>query len=223
MNAVITADIIDYTKLTIEGEDMVLQAINRMINDQKSTRTNLKDNFTIRRGDSIQIELEQAEEALKVSLLLKTAVNKISLNQNNKTKPSIDIRIAIGIGEIASKREQVGKSSGDAYTLSGRTLDKMKKQKRTFATQTQNKKLGEELEVAFKLLEVIMSKWNIASAEVLYWLLMGLGEIEISHELGISQAAINYRKKYCGWSGIEPLLKRYKELIEQEPQEVVML
>jgi len=215
MNAVITADIIDSTKLTKENEDIVLQAIHQLVEDQKSTRTNLNSNLSIRRGDNIQIELEDAKEALKAALLLKTALNKITFIGDNKTKPSIDVRIAIGTGAVHGHRDNVNESTGEAYTNSGRTLDAMKKYKRTLAIKTGINKLDAELETEFKLLEVIMSGWKVTSAEVMYWTLQGLNEIEIGQNLGKTQSAINQRKKTAGWSGIEPLLERFQILMDR--------
>ena len=216
MNAVITADIVDYTKLTSEGEDMVLKAIHKMYDDHNYARTNLSSNLSIKRGDSIQIELKKPSEALKSALLLKTTISKISLGAKRKTKPDIDIRIAIGIGTIHSERDSVNESTGDAYTFSGRTLDSMKKQKRTIAIKTTNEKLNAELDTELALLEEIMLKWTVNSAEVLYWKLLGLNEYGVSKQLKISQPAINHRKKHAGWNGIETLLERFEELMRKE-------
>lgn len=217
MNAVITADIVDYTKLTKEGEDIVLHAIHKMYDDKK-IKTNLGGDLSIKRGDSIQIELKKPSEALESALLLKTTINKISLSAKSKTKPDIDIRIAIGIGTIHSARDSVNESTGDAYTFSGRTLDAMKKQKRTIAIKTANEKLNAELDTELALLEEIMFKWTVNSAEVLYWKLLGLNEYGVSQQLKISQPAVNYRKKHAGWNGIETLLKRFEELVSKEEE-----
>ena len=215
MNAVVTADVIDSTSLPVEGENLVLRAIYETFGKDSTMRTNVAESsFTITRGDSIQFELDDATKALKTALLLKAAINKITLLSNRK--PSIDVRIAIGIGEIAAKRLFVNESTGEAYTNSGRTLDSMKKNKRTLAIKTGNDNLDAELETAFKLLEVIMSGWGVTSAEVLYWTLIGLNENEISDKLNITQSAINQRKKTAGWSGIEPLLERFEELMRKE-------
>lgn len=216
MNAVITADIVDYSKLSTEEEDIVINVIYETFENVVDLRTNITDSFVITRGDNIQIELEEPEEALKAALILKAAINKITLNKRNINKPILNIRIAIGIGDITSKRKNVNESTGDAYTFSGRTLDMMKKYKRTLAIKTGNNILNSELETEFKLLEVILSGWTINSAEVIYWTLLGFNEKEISKKLNKSQPAINQRKKTAGWIGIEPLLIRFKELIEKE-------
>ncbi len=215
MNAVITADIIDYSKLSPKDEDRVINTVYKTFEKSTDIRTNVGDSsFVITRGDSIQMELGKPQEALKTALLLKAAINKVVLNEGNK--PVIDVRIAIGIGEISGKRKNVNESTGDAYTFSGRTLDSMKKYKRTLAIKTDNDGLNAELETEFKLLEVILSGWTVHSAEVIYWTLLGLNEKEISEKLKKTQPAINQRKKTAGWYGIEPLLKRFEELLERK-------
>lgn len=215
MYAVITADVIDSSSLSVEDEDFVLKVIYETFGKDSTIRTNVGENyFKITRGDKIQIELNEVSNALKTALLLKTAINKISLS--NDRKPSIDVRIAIGIGEVSAHRPNVNESTGEAYANSGRTLDSMKKNKRTFAIKTGNDNLDGELETEFKLLEIIMSGWVVTSAEVLYWTLIGLNENEISEKLEITQSAINQRKKTAGWSGVEALLLRFEELMRKE-------
>lgn len=217
MKAVITADIIDYSKLSTKEEDRVIETIYDIFESGTDIRTNVEESsFVITRGDNIQIELEKPDEALKAALILKSAINKIALNKGNRTKPDVDVRIAIGVGGIAGQRENVNESTGDAYTFSGRTLDSMKKYKRTLAIKTFNSELNAELETEFRLLEVIMSGWTVNSAEVIYWTLKGLNEKDISKKLKKTQSAINQRKKTSGWNAIEPLLERFAELMGRE-------
>lgn len=218
MNAVITADIINSSALSANDENKVLEAIRTTL-DGKHGRANISESsFRITRGDSIQIEMNDGKHALKWALLLKAAINKIILNGNSISKPEVDIRIAIGIGDIDGKREKVNESTGDAYSYSGRTLDAMKKNKRTFAIKTGLKDVDAELDTEFRLLEVIASNWKVTSSEVIYWILQGKNEVEISKELGITQSAINQRKKTAGWYGVEALINRFEELIREKTQ-----
>jgi hypothetical protein len=215
MNAVITADIINYSRLSPGEQDKVIDTIYKTFEDNSDIRTNIGDSsFVITRGDNIQIELVNADKALKAALLLKSVIKKIVLRIGNKSL--IDVRIAIGAGEISGKRKNVGESTGNAYTFSGRTLDSMKKQKRSITIKTNITRLDAELDTELRLMEVILSGWTVNSAEVIYWTLLGLTEQDISDKLKISQSAINQRKKTAGWAGIEPLLKRFEELFKEE-------
>lgn len=216
MNAVITADIINSSKLSASEEDKLLEAIYTAFNPSYG-RTNLSEgSFYIKRGDSIQLELNDASEALKLALSLKASINRALSGVKGKSKPMVDARIAIGIGEIERKRELVNESSGNAYTYSGRMLDSMKKNKRTIAIKTGIKDVDAELDTELRLLEIIAAGWKVTSAEVIYWLLLNKNETEIGSILGISQSAINQRKKTAGWHGVEALLGRFNEIVKEK-------
>lgn len=219
MKAVIIADIIGYTRLDPQRAEEVLEGLRVFFDDigKATIETNVVADFRIKRGDAVQGVLFDAGEALRVALLLKAAVMKIALTGNFKRRhPDIDIRLAIGLGEIEQVRQSIDESSGEAFINSGRTLDQMKKEKRTFSIKTPRADWNAELETAFKLLEVILSGWNITSAELMYGLLKGYNESEIAEQLSISQSAVHQRKRRAGWSGIEALLDRFTLLVHNE-------
>ncbi|NOQ75135.1 MAG: hypothetical protein GQ574_24185 [Crocinitomix sp.] len=216
MIAVISADIIGYTKLEQARAEEVLAGLTAFFDEigGRQIKSNIGIDFKIRRGDSIQGEIKNPVHALRIAIMLKAVVTQIKFGKINKRKhPEIDIRLAIGIGSLDISREKIDVSVGSAYTNSGRTLDQMKQEKRIFAIKTENQQLNEEFETEFKLLEVILSSWNITSAELVYWLLKDLTEVEIAEQLGVSQSAVNQRKKRAGWSGIEALIERYEKLM----------
>ncbi len=219
MKAVVTADIINYTRLTPDNAGTVIDVINKLFNNPNllsSVRTNLKANLSIKRGDNVQVEISNPINALRVALLLKTAVNAVNLSPEKKrNKPMVDIRIAIGIGVVDMQRSDVNISSGEAYEHSGRTLDTMKKSKRKLQIRTNNKQWNNEINTEFMLLEEIMRGWKITSAEVVFLSLLGFKEKEIEAELGISQSAVNQRKSNAGWNGLEALLNRFENLIRE--------
>jgi len=215
IKAVITADIVDYSKLDKKQADRVLQVFYDLFGRAEGVRSNVADGFSIRRGDNVQVETEDPADALRIALMLKTAVNRISFDKVKKRKAPVDIRIAVGIGEVDAERDSVNISFGEAYLLSGRTLDLMKKAKRMIEIRTGDKETDSELSTELRLLEVIMNNWKITSADVLYWTLSGLDEKQVSEKLKISQPAVNQRKKVAGWNAVKALLKRYEELIEK--------
>ena len=219
MKAVISADIIGYTKLEPPRANDVLMGLRAFIDDIEGPQiqTNVDVNFKIKRGDAIQGIIYDGSDALRIAIMMKAAVTQIALGNNTKRRhPDIDIRLAIGLGNIENMRTTIDESTGEAFTNSGRTLDNMKKEKRTFAIKTPIEEWDRELETEFKLLEEILSGWNITSAELVYWLLKDYNESEIAKKLNISQPAVNQRKKRAGWSGIEALLSRYKQLLQNQ-------
>ena len=215
VKAVITADLVNYSRLTPRQGDLVLERVKASFGDTGILRHNVDDHFSIRRGDNIQIELSAPEEALRAALLLRSTINSIVFDRARKKRnPVLQIRIAVGVGEITSERDSVDESSGDAYTLSGRLLDGMKKSKRYLAIRTGDEQINRELDTECRLLEVILNNWKVSSAEVIYWTLQGHKEQKIAEVLGISHPAVNQRKKNAGWPAIERMLARFRELME---------
>ena len=215
MKSVITADIINYSGLTSHQGDLVLSRVHALFDTLGSLRNNMDDRFSIRRGDNIQMELSVPGEALRVALLLRSAINSIVPgHRQGKRIPTLQVRIAIGIGGVTAERSSVDESAGEAYTLSGRLLDRMKENKRYLAIRTGDENINRELDTECRLLEVILSNWQVSSAEVIYWTLLGYTEKKTAEKLGISQPAVNQRKKNAGWFAIEGMLERFEELTD---------
>jgi hypothetical protein len=188
--------------------------MKKMFSQVKSVRTNIDNSLSIKRGDSIQGDIDNVADGLRLALLLKTSVNKVLFEDEKKRSLLMDIRIAIGIGNIDVERDNVNESSGEAYVFSGRTLDTMKTNKQTIAIKTNNDDWNAELETEFKLLEEIIKNWKISSAEVLYWALLGFDDKLIAEKLGVTRSAIVQRKKTAGWNGIKALIQRFETLME---------
>lgn len=70
------------------------------------------------RGDSWQLVLEESGLYLRAAIYLRTAVLAL--------EPAVDTRISIGVGQVEALDEAyVSRSIGEAFTLSGRSLDDM--------------------------------------------------------------------------------------------------
>ncbi len=208
MIAVITADLIDSSNY---AEALTTKVISALKKEFLYFKKQFKAEFKIYRGDSLQGVLPDPEHALLATLILKTAV----LKQPAEKKIRADLRLSIGIGEVDFKAKNLEESNGPAFHFSGRTLDGMKSNNPKIAITTANKNLNSEFEASLALLDEITARWSIASAEVVYFLLYEKKEIEIAKELGISQSAVNQRKKAAGWEAVTKLLQRYKSIISK--------
>ena len=197
---------------------MVIQALNREFNElEKISEKDSK--FQIYRGDSFQGVVHSPQLALLFALRIKTSINRLHLkdrDSNKAFKREADLRMAIGIGTYDFERDSVLESNGEAFQFSGRTLDEMKKENRKLKIKTPITEVNKEFDTSFFLFDTLSDKWSTASAEVIYYLLKGFKETEIADELGISQSAVNQRKKAAGWDAIEALLERYQSVITQQ-------
>ena len=209
MKAVITGDLIDSTRYKPQELDTILDTVNKEFSHFRSTHN---ADFKIFRGDSFQGIVLDPTTALDLALALKTAINKMHI-KNSKVSGLPDFRIAIGIGTINLKRASILESNGEAFQFSGRALDSMKGDYPRLLLKTANQDLNDEFNVHFSLLDSVISKWSLSSAEVVYYLHKGYKEREIAEKLGINQSAVNHRKKVANWDSISLLLKRYRSAI----------
>jgi len=215
MIAVITADLLNSTRYSGELLTEVLDILNAEIEGIERKYRNSK--FELYRGDSLQGVIEPVS-SFRSALRIKTAVNKLRSQEaidSNSYRIEADLRISIGIGTIEFERESIMESNGEAFQFSGRTLDEMKKTGKKMTLKTGIEEVNNEFDNAFLLFDTITDKWSSASAEVIYYLLKEMKETEIAEILGISQSAVNQRKKAAGWDAILSLMERYEQVMKQ--------
>jgi len=217
MIAVLSADLLSSSNYPKQLMEKVIVSLNTEFKNLENL-SDKESGFEIFRGDSFQGIVHDPSEALHTALILKTAINKLHLNDDNANKAfkkEADLRLAIGIGDYEFQRDSVLESNGEAFQLSGRTLDEMKKAHRKLQLKTPIDNINGEFDTSLFLFDMISDKWSTASAEVIYYLLKDLKETEIASRLGISQSAVNQRKKAAGWDAIDILLNRYKMVIKE--------
>ena len=224
--AIITGDLIGSSKYGPGQRETAIRALKQTLEEEREPETVLR--YEMYRGDSAQIEVLQVEKALALAILLRAALKKLphgpkdgnaGAGKHAGKAPALsgrsyaDIRLAVGIGEAASGQARVVEADGEAYRLSGRTLDAMKKKGQKLIIQSTEEAFNQEYEVQCKLLDVIIDKWSTAAAEVVFWLLKGLKDIEIAEHLGISQPAVSFRKKTAGWEAINLMIQGFESKI----------
>ncbi len=215
MIAVLTADLIDSSLYDEKFLAQVLNNINREFKTLDETYPVDQVQFNIFRGDSLQGIIKPVGKALLIALQLKAAINKVPQKNKNSSIKQADIKLAVGIGSFDFIRESISESNGQAFQYSGRTLDEMKNENRKIRLKTSNDNINDEFNASLFLLDIITDRWTTASAEVVYYLLQGMKEREIAAKLGISQSAVNQRKKTAGWEAISVLLDRFQNTISK--------
>ena len=169
-----------------------------------------KENFIFTRGDGFQGVVDEPQNALKIAFGLicfaKTMKNRV------KGMGDFNVRICIGIGGISHFGANTLESDGIAFRLSGQHLDGMKAEARSLKIITEDENLNFELDLYCRFTETLMQKWTISGAEMMIYLLSDTKEVEIAKHLGVTQPAINSRKKSLNWHTIKHFLNRYKQL-----------
>lgn len=126
-----------------------------------------------------------------------------------------DARIAIGVGEISYKANNISESQGDAFEKSGRVLDALKPDNERLAILTPWEDINSELSIECKLADAIISRWTATTAEAMFhYLLYNRNQLELATLLKITQPGVHKRLvMYGNMPGVQSFLNRYHELI----------
>lgn len=205
--AVITGDIIASSKILPKSRYELLLQFETFL---KNLDRHFKIKSEIFRGDSFQTLVKDPMQALRIALLQKAFVRFYHVGIAPAIEP-IDIRIAIGIGAVGLEGKKLNVSSGEAFELSGKLLDRMKAQKMTLAIHTSDH-FHSELSTEIYLLNAIFRRTSALQCEVIFHKLFERTEHEIADLLGIKQAAVNQRSRHGDWNAIAMLLNRFENI-----------
>ena len=199
--AVITADIVNSTKLSRGENKKLLKSLDAVLQGHQ---------HEFFRGDSFQVLVKSPDEALKILLQARTAAMKLS----GSAMPVADIRGSIGIGNVKLPVKSFQTASGDVFILSGRAFDKMAKEERlTIVCDEKNKAVNSGLKLISQFIDYLFQRLTFKQAAVVYEQLMGRTQIDTAKRLKKSQATVHKHTQSAGWPQIEKLLADYKNLI----------
>jgi hypothetical protein len=209
--AVITGDIIRSSKLsTAELTQLpaviasVVQQVDKICKQPDGTTR-----FSLFRGDSFQL-LTPPASALKTLVLIKAELRKA---YPKTIANAVDARIAIALGTISHIAPNITESSGEAFTLSGHLLDTIPYNRQT-VFGFNGGAIDKELNTALSLADEITGRWTTSQALLVIYLLSGLTQQEIANQTQSSQPTTLRKIKSMGWMGINNLLIRYDEIIQ---------
>lgn len=111
--------------------------------------------WEIYRGDSFQLMI-QPENALLAAYHIKASIKQIN---------KLDVRIAIGIGEVSHRTNKVTQSNGQALVRSGEAFEKLKKQ--TLQINSGDSLNDEALNLMFTLSNLTYNNWSVTVAQVI--------------------------------------------------------
>jgi hypothetical protein len=200
--AVITADIVNSTKLSKSNSKKLMTVLSTILEGHK---------YEFYRGDSFQVFLKEPGDALLLTLQLRAAALKMSAALASDI---IDIKANIGIGSINLPLKTLKTASGEAFILSGRGFDQMKTGQRLYIICSEKNELANlGLRVLAGFVDYIFQRLTSKQAAVVFELSQKRTQIETAKRLKKSQATINKHTQSAGWSEIEKLLAEYKLFI----------
>ena len=200
-SAVITGDIVNYTKLSSSDQKKLIQIISTLAKPYK---------IEFYRGDGFQIYLKRPNESLKFLIKLRTAAKKIT---HGLMMPIADIRASIGIGNVSEPVRTLKTATGEAFVLSGRNFDEMIGSAQRLVIQSEIPSTQPALKVITYFVDYLMERLTFKQAEVVFELLNGHSQKEVARILDKSQATISQHLQSAGWTEIEKLLDEFDRLV----------
>jgi hypothetical protein len=212
--AVITGDLVGSSEISYNDREILLSALHEsffFVSNTLHPDNNSIPPFEISRGDSFQALFSDPENALMASVLI---ILKLSLFSEADRK--LETRISIGIGsvEYLSESGNVGEADGQAFRLSGRTLDSMKGQEKKLMITSSNPALNLILESQCAFFDNTATRWTKIQKQFLLEKLTGRTQNEIALKYGKSQSTISQSLKAAGFDSLKKFLDNYANLFE---------
>lgn len=201
MKAIITADVINSTKLPSESLNADLRDVLKMLGNEK------KD-WEIYRGDEFQIRNEDPAQAFETVIFIKTCL----------ISKGIDARFSIGIGGVSFEASSIKESNGEAYVFSGKTLEMLKDNKlQSIMLKTHNEDLDATFNLIFQYLEVVAQNWTESSANFIHqqMLMKDKNQTEIAAKLSVTQGAFSRGLKRANYDLIAETDKFFRKKIAE--------
>ena len=186
MISVITGDIIN--SRSVVDQNLWLQPLKQALDFV----TKDASRYEIFRGDSFQLEIEDAKTTFKKAIYIKACIKSIK---------GFDVRLAIGLGHKTYNAQGVSESNGPVYLNSGSMLDAMKQNKINLSLKSDIKNESSAynfdtiFNLYFRFASIIMDNWTVNSAEAVKLLIeTDYGnQKEIAKQIGINQDAVSKR------------------------------
>jgi DNA-directed RNA polymerase specialized sigma24 family protein len=200
MKAVVTADIVNST---------LVKAANFNDLSDKIKAIYEKDKIEFYRGDSFQVLVNDAQKVFLQSILSRL----LAMQYSNKQK--VDIRMSISLGKLDSNSGKIGSNMDDLFVRSGRAFDKFQNSTRRLYVVSGNESIDFTFEIMAEYMDSLLENITPRQAEVLYYMLKGMSQVEIARQLDKTTATINQHVKTARYTEIESLLKKFVILTQQ--------
>jgi len=200
IQAILTGDIVNSTQLTTRVEKKLLACLQQLLSPYQ---------YEFYRGDSFQVYIKEAADALALALLCRTAA--ISIGSHGAV--GSDVRLSIGIGDVKMPVTSLGTGKGEAFVLSGRAFDGLAASGATLAIASTSALAGEGLQVIADYCNAVFSTLTGKQAAVIFELLKGESQQAVAARLKKSKSTISQHVTAGRWPELEKLLLHYKNII----------
>lgn len=221
---VLSGDIIASTSLNNEEKVVLEKELRHLL-------TILDEKFStygrIIKGDYLELVVQKNEDALGITLLIKSYIKSIELTESISNKryrnfKNHGIRIAMGFGKLDRFDKENGVIDGDAIYFSGRKINEESTTynkeriviKNTLFFVSDNELLNQNVNTQLALLDILITNATSKQCRILFYRLLGMSEIEIANELKIKQPTVNKQLTSIGWNAIEKSVAYFSNIIK---------
>lgn len=201
LNAVITGDIAGSTLLAKPAEVKLYKEMTKIAGAHP---------YAVYRGDSFQLYLKNAADALRIAFLMRCAARKIDQPGN-----SFDMRQSIGIAKQTGIVRELASAKGAPFLLSGRSFDKMTDKGPMLLLTCESENLNTVFELLSSFADDIFLAMTPKQAEVISELLDGKTQQEAARKLKKAQPTINRQAQAARWHRLQELLTKFDYFIKQ--------
>jgi hypothetical protein len=181
MYSVLTGDIVQSRKLDMMRLKQVMETLRSSVNEFNEyfpgTVVAGQDVF---RGDGWQTLIGNPAQALRLALFLRARL---------KSGFGVDTAVSIGIGTVDRIEEShISESSGKAFEVSGRGMERMKKRQRLFIAGEEDLAWPDEGErITMLLIDSIVQKWTNREAYAVAGALLGKSQESIAEDSPVTK------------------------------------
>lgn len=198
MTSILTGDIVN--SRSVQNHELWMEPLKEVFRRHGQE----PGTWEIFRGDHFQLEVSDVRESLLQAILIKATV---------KCVPDLDVRIAVGIGEVSYRADKISESNGEAFIRSGELFEEMKKT--TLAIRSPWPEFDGQMNLHLELALLTMDNWTPSSAEVVK---LGIQhphatQKELASMLGISQGRVSERQQRAGSDAVHNMELRYRDLL----------
>ncbi|MBQ7773911.1 MAG: hypothetical protein IJ383_07590 [Bacteroidales bacterium] len=210
----IAADVIDSTSLSRTDLFHLNEEVNRCFADAKN-HTSIQFWGRLVRGDTIECCLQNPSMALRLALLIKCRIKAWAGELIcSEALQNMGVRFSIGVGNMRIIDRQMDIMDGEAIYVAGRNLNKIASTSLTsaFGFNSDDRNLARLIDISIALLDDLINTLSAKQSVVIYHMLLGLNQTEISRILFISQSSVNSRAQKAGWRLIMDTLRVYESI-----------
>ena len=215
-SATISADIVSSTALSVEDRLFLEKKMLELLTILEQFFGTEQFYGRLIKGDYIECVLPEPKFALRAALIIKSFVKSLQLSQteNSRHKALLDIRVAVGVGEMRIFDREKGIIDGEAIYLSGRAINELSgKKNKTFVFRTNNAEY-KVFESIFGLLDVLFASFTRIKSEIVFHKLLDKLEKDIVFIRKKKQQTINMQTNSARWWAIDDTVKTFEAIIK---------